>query len=106
MRRMMVFVMGIPAGTLFETKSGKYTFNYNTGYSYHPVSLAMPIEKHEFTYDRFPPFFEGLLPEGEMLEGLLRQQKIDRTDLFSQLLAVGSDTVGAVTVRSVTEDTL
>jgi len=33
-----------------------------------------------------------------MLEGLLRQCKIDRTDLFGQLLAVGGDTVGAVTV--------
>jgi serine/threonine-protein kinase HipA len=51
-----------------------------------------------FTFAGFPPFFEGLLPEGEMLEGLLRQRKIDRSDLFSQLVAVGGDTVGAVTV--------
>ena len=33
-----------------------------------------------------------------MLDGLLRQRKIDRDDLFGQLVAVGEDVVGAVTV--------
>jgi serine/threonine-protein kinase HipA len=36
-----------------------------------------------------------------MLEGLLRQKKIDRSDLFFQLVAVGGDLVGAVTVEEV-----
>ncbi len=44
---------------------------------------------------------EGLLPEGEMLGGLLRQLKIDAKDLFSQLMAVGRDLVGAVTVEEI-----
>lgn len=35
-----------------------------------------------------------------MLEGLLRQNKIDRTDAFAQLIAVGKDTVGAVTIEA------
>ena len=34
-----------------------------------------------------------------MLDGLLRQRKIDKDDYFSQLLAVGKDLVGAVTVE-------
>jgi serine/threonine-protein kinase HipA len=58
----------------------------------------MPIEQKDHDFDSFPPFFEGLLPEGEMLDGLLRQLKIDRKDYFTQLIAVGADTVGAVTV--------
>ena len=33
-----------------------------------------------------------------MLDGLLRQRKVDRGDLFGQLLAVGEDVVGAVTI--------
>ena len=102
MRSMTVLVKGIPAGILYETEIGTYTFNYNVGYSGPPVSLSMPIKKNEFSFNTFPPFFEGLLPEGEMLEGLLRQQKIDRTDLFAQLLTVGADTVGAVTVKDAT----
>ena len=100
MRSMIISVTGIYAGILKETDNGKYIFCYNDEYSGHPVSLSMPVQKKEFSFDIFPPFFEGLLPEGEMLEGLLRQCKIDRTDMFSQLLAVGADTVGAVTVKA------
>jgi len=102
MRRARVYMMGEPAGMLEETGVGHFTFRYLESYSGHPVSLTMPVAQREFSFDVFPPFFEGLLPEGDMLEGLLRQRKIDRNDFFSQLLAVGGETVGAVTV---TEDT-
>ncbi|WP_156812382.1 HipA N-terminal domain-containing protein [Legionella tunisiensis] len=43
--------------------------------------------------------FEGLLPEGIMLEALLRKYKIDRNDYFGQLILVGRDVVGAVTIE-------
>ena len=58
-----------------------------------------PVDKKEFVFDCFPPFFDGLLPEGLLLEGLLKLRKIDKYDYFSQLLAVGNDLVGAVTVQ-------
>jgi serine/threonine-protein kinase HipA len=61
----------------------------------------MPVAEAAYTYDRFPPFFEGLLPEGYNLEALLRTHKIDRDDLWRQLLSVGTDMVGAVTVRDI-----
>lgn len=35
-----------------------------------------------------------------MLEGLLRQTKIDRHDFMSQIIAVGEDLVGNVTVEA------
>ena len=57
----------------------------------------------KYTFNKFPPFFEGLLPEGIQLEGLLKLNKIDRNDLFSQLIAVGDDVVGAVTVKEITK---
>ena len=60
----------------------------------------MPTNQSVYLYDRFPPFFEGLLPEGMMLEGLLRQTKIDRSDYLDQLIAVGEDLVGNVTVEA------
>ena len=60
----------------------------------------MPFQTSPYEFDRFPPFFEGLLPEGMMLEALLRQTKIDRHDLMSQIIAVGGDLVGNVTVEA------
>jgi len=93
---------GERAGMLIEVKKNeKYRFIYDEEYDGQPISVTMPVEKKEFQYEQFPPFFEGLLPEGVNLEMLLRTKKIDRNDAFSQLMAVGEDTVGAVTVREV-----
>ena len=100
MRRAKVFVNGVEAGALEELERGKnYVFRYLDTYQGNPVSLTMPVHLREIHFDSFPPFFDGVLPEGVMLDGLLRQRKIDKDDLFSQLVAVGKDLVGAVTVE-------
>lgn len=99
MRKAKVFVDGNFAGELLEIKRElEYKFEYIEGYNGPSVSLEMPIDKKTYQFDRFPPFFEGLLPEGIMLEGLLRIKKIDRNDYMSQIIAVGEDLVGNVTV--------
>ncbi|HKJ34113.1 MAG TPA: HipA N-terminal domain-containing protein, partial [Balneolales bacterium] len=100
MRKAEVFMHGQKAGVLIEEeKNRRYQFIYEDDYDGPPVSVTMPLDKREYRYDHFPSFFEGLLPEGVNLEMLLRSKKIDRDDPFSQLMAVGEDTVGAVTVR-------
>ncbi len=100
MRKAEVFLHGIPAGVLEELEAGKrYRFVYLDRYQGPSISLTMPVEKKEFIFGCFPPFFDGLLSEGLLLEGLLKQRKIDKYDYFSQLLAVGNDLVGAVTVQ-------
>ncbi len=102
MRRAEVFFHDIPAGILEEIERGKrYRFVYDLEYAGPPVSLTMPVENPTYEFDRFPPFFEGVLPEGPQLEALLRIRKIDRDDLFGQLVAVGADLVGAATVREI-----
>jgi serine/threonine-protein kinase HipA len=88
---------GVPAGRLSESEAG-YAFAYDRSYSGPPVSLTLPVRTEPYRFDRFPPVFDGLLPEGWQLEALLRQAKLDRSDLFGQLLAVGEDPVGAVSV--------
>lgn len=104
MRKAKVFVKGIEAGILSESKQGaEYTFEYNEGYNGLEVSRTMLKSQKKYIYNKFPPFFEGLLPEGIQLEGLLKLNKIDRNDLFSQLIAVGEDVVGAVTIIEVVE---
>ena|SRR3990167_5289158 len=99
MNKARVLVNGIFAGILEMADNGKYRFIYEKNYQGPPVSLTMPIKNNVYDYDVFPPFFEGLLPEGEMLEALLRKYKIDKKDYFGQLLRVGQDVVGTVTIE-------
>ncbi len=104
MRKAKVFVKGVEAGTLTEVIKGKeYVFEYLEEYKGPVVSHTMPKREHIFKYYTFPPFFDGLLPEGIQLDGLLKLRKIDKNDYFSQLIAVGNDMVGVVTVKEISE---
>jgi serine/threonine-protein kinase HipA len=104
MRKAKVYNFGIPAGELIEIEQGqKYKFVYFEDYNGSPVSLTMPVKQREYEYDQFPPFFDGLLPEGVQLEALIRQMKIDKNDFFSQLIHVGKDLIGSVTVEEIKE---
>lgn len=99
MRKAIVFVHDKRAGVLVEESAGGYGFIYDDNYEGEPVSLTMPLTTKKYSFAKFPSFFEGLLPEGIMLEGLLKIGKIDKNDYFSQLIATGNDLVGAVTVK-------
>jgi serine/threonine-protein kinase HipA len=99
MKKARVLVKGEFAGMLIETGDASYAFEYDSTYQGPAVSLTMPLSKTHYEFDGFPPFFEGLLPEGVMLEALLRRHKIDKNDYFTQLLVVGEDLVGCVQVE-------
>ena len=99
MRKADVFIQDRLAGLLKEEDDGTYSFTYQEGYSGPPVSLAMPVIRRNYAFKNFPPFFDGLLPEGVQLEALLRREKLDRDDYLGQLITVGADLVGAVTVK-------
>lgn len=102
MRKAKVYNFGQYAGDLIEIdKAKKYKFVYSDEYNGRAVSLTMPTTKKEYEFNNFPPFFEGLLPEGMQLDALIRQTKTDRNDFFSQLTLVGKDLVGSVTVDEV-----
>lgn|SRR5665811_1312859 len=103
MRSAKILVSGLEVGILTELDFGKkFRFEYINNYSGTPISLTMPLSQLVYEFDSFPPFFDGLLPEGYQLDGLLKFGKIDRNDLFSQLVTVGDDLVGNVTVKEIT----
>lgn len=99
MRKANVFNHGIYAGDLLEYENGAYEFCYDDGYYGEPISLTMPITQKRFHFEKFPAYFEGLLPEGILLAALLKKAKLDRQDYFGQLVTVGRDCVGSVTVE-------
>lgn len=104
MRKAVVYVHGKRAGVLTEVSPIEYHVVYDDHYEGEAISLTMPVSRKNYSYKSFPPFFEGLLPEGIMLEGLLRIAKIDQQDYFSQLVTTGADLVGAVTVKSTKDE--
>jgi serine/threonine-protein kinase HipA len=104
MRQAIVLVHGNRAGILSEITNKEYHFEYDLDYNGEAVSLTMPTTHNKYNYNSFPSFFEGLLPEGVMLEGLLRIGKIDKKDYFSQLIATGNDLVGSVTVKALEDE--
>lgn len=103
MRKALVKCHNIPCGYL-EEESHTYRFTYLPDYHGVPISLTMPVRPEPYESLAFFPFFDGLLPEGQQLDALLRINKIDATDYFAQILAVGEDVVGAVTVHKMEED--
>lgn len=100
MRQADVYVLSHFAGILTETDEKHYTFDYDPAYAGPPVSLTMPIVITHYEFHTFPSFFDGLLPEGVMLDALLKQAKLDRHDYFCQLITVGEDVVGAVSLKA------
>lgn len=92
-----VFVQNKSAATFTADEQG-YTLTYHPDYVGPPISLTLPVQNKAYVFNTFPAFFDGLLPEGPLLEGLLKEGKLDRQDYFAQLLHVGKDLVGAVTV--------
>lgn len=104
MRKAIVRIHNENTGTLIETDNSTYEFHYLADYKGPPISLTMPVKKDPYAFDSFPPFFDGLLPEGVQLSALLKKYKIDQSDLFGQLIITGSDLVGAVTVEEIRAD--
>ena len=94
-----VYFQGKHAGTLTKKVNGSYEFRYNQNYKGLKVSLTMPMLRRIYTYKDLPPFFEGLLPEGWQLEVFLKKHKLNSTDYLGQLVAMGEDLIGAVTIK-------
>jgi len=98
MRKALIKIHNVKAGILEESQT-HYIFQYDLDYDGPPISLTMPVRDDKYEFESFPPFFDGLLPEGIQLAGLLKIYKIDKKDYFSQLLVTGLDLVGAVTIE-------
>jgi serine/threonine-protein kinase HipA len=101
-RRGIVSIAGARVGVLEETATGT-RFTYDTRYLRQPgavaISPTLPLDPKPYASTGLHPFFANLLPEGSRLGLVSKQLKIDRSDRFGVLLAVGGDGIGAVEVR-------
>jgi serine/threonine-protein kinase HipA len=90
------------AGALTEDENG-YHFDYEPSYLEsafaEPVSLTLPLTANQFSSNVLFPFFDGLIPEGWLLEIAERNWKINPRDRMGILLAACRDCIGAVSVE-------
>ena len=100
-RKAFVYIRDSYAGLLEETDEG-YRFQYDPNYlacGTSPVSLTLPLTDKPFVSTTLFPFFDGLIPEGWLLEVVSRNWKIERRDRFGLLLIACRDAIGNVTIR-------
>lgn len=100
-RKAYVYVRNVFAGILSETDSG-YMFAYDEEYlkseTASAVSLTLPLASTPYTSGTLFPFFDGLIPEGWLLNVVSRNWKIDTKDRFGLLLVACKDGIGNVSI--------
>lgn len=94
------------AGWLSEDENG-YHFQYVPTYLQmkdpKPVSLTLPLQENEFTSKVMFSFFDGLIPEGWLLDIAEKNWKLNPRDRMGLLLACCKDCIGAVSVHPLSE---
>ncbi len=63
-----------------------------------PVSWTLPLSQTTYTSAELFPFFDGLIPEGWLLNLVQKNWKISKTDRMALLLATCQDCIGAAHV--------
>jgi len=108
MRKAKVLYKDILAGILIESDEGEYTYTYDKEYVInYPdffLTFTMPVTDKEYKSNRLFPFFEGLIPEGWLLEIASNSWKINKNDRMGLLLACCQNCIGAVSVLSIKEE--
>ena len=101
MKHAKVFFKENFAGILTEDENG-YTFVYNVDYlqkkDTKAVSLTLPLSEKPYNSQVLFPFFDGLIPEGWLLDIAVQSWKINLRDRMSLLLACCKDCIGAVSI--------
>ena len=100
-RKAYVYVRDTYAGVLSETDSG-YTFSYDRAYMLRAdataVSLTLPLRDEPYRSSTLFSFFDGLIPEGWLLNVISRNWKLLPTDRFGLLLKACKDPIGNVSI--------
>ena len=102
MKRAGIYVNDTFCGILTEDEEG-FHFAYDGAYlaSPHatPVSPTMPLTNEQYDKEMMFPVFDGLIPEGWLLDIASSSWKIDPRDRMSLLMACCNDCIGNISVK-------
>ena len=89
------------AGIIEDTDEG-FQFTYNSIFfeqSSEPISANLPLSSTPYVSPTMFPFFDGLIPEGWLLDIAVEHWKIKVNDRMRLLLTVCEDCIGAVSIK-------
>lgn len=102
MKQAGIYVNDVFCGILIEDEEG-YHFTYDKTYLARldaaPVSPTMPLTEQQYDKEMMFPVFDGLIPEGWLLDIASSSWKIDSRDRMSLLLACCKDCIGNISVK-------
>lgn len=104
MKKAKVYMHENWAGTLIEDDEG-FHFTYEEVYlnkdNAEPISLTLPLISSAYSSKILFPFFDGLIPEGWLLDIVEKNWKLDMRDRMSILLVTCRDCIGAVSIQPI-----
>ena len=97
-----VYVKNVYCGLIYENDNG-YHFSYDEGYlnnkDAQAISITLPLQNETYHSKVLFPFFDGLIPEGWLLDIAEKNWKINYRDRMGLLLTCCKDCIGAVSVE-------
>jgi serine/threonine-protein kinase HipA len=109
MRKAIIKYNHIKAGILTEDDNGEYLFEYDEQYiKNYPkqfITFNMSVSAMPYKSKRLFPFFDGLIPEGWLLNIAAASWKINKNDRMGLLLACCKNAIGAVSVHPLNSNT-
>jgi serine/threonine-protein kinase HipA len=98
-RQAKIYFQDQLAGILVEGDNG-YSFHYENLEILNPkpISLTLPLSRDPYHSKVLFPFFDGLIPEGWLLDIGEKHWKLNPRDRFELLINLCRDTIGAVSV--------
>lgn len=101
MKQGIVYKKDIVAGIVWEDENG-FGFQYNNDYLKNPkygaISKTLPLREKKFTDQTILPFFDGLIPEGWLLQIAIDNWKLNSRDRMGLLLTLCQDCIGDVRI--------
>ncbi|EGV43614.1 phosphatidylinositol kinase [Bizionia argentinensis JUB59] len=104
MRQGAIWINNQQAGILKETDEG-YFFSYDAAYlntdNPMPIALSLPLQEDVYQSEYLFPFFDGLIPEGWLLEIAHKNWKLNPRDRMGLLLTTCRDCIGNISIREI-----
>ena len=97
-----IYIQDVFCGILTEDEEG-YHFQYDEAYlacdGAKALSPTMPLTEQPYEKEMMFPVFDGLIPEGWLLDIASESWKIDPRDRMALLIACCKDCIGDISVK-------